>query len=113
MFYIQKCFRGSCLSGTGSVSNQPFCGTALSEDAMSNSVPIGTCGSCQVNPDGGGMNECNIDAEEREECPLSNSCPTLGTPTNPIQLVCCTSGGCAPDGGVDDDLNPTPGANCS
>ena len=77
-----------------------------------NSVPIGTCGSCQVNPAGGGANQCNSAATTRLQCPLSNSCPTLGDPTRPLDLVCCTSGECQPDGGNDGDGNPASGQFC-
>ena len=52
-------------------------------------------------------------ATTRVQCPLTNSCPTLGTPTTPVQLVCCQSGECQADGGVDGSGAPIPGMNCA
>ena len=84
----------------------------MSQAADENSVPIGTCGQCQVNLAGGGTNQCDRASTSREQCPLSNSCPLLG-PNPGLQLVCCKSGECVEDGGEDDDGDPIPGAGCS
>ena len=67
---------------------------------MPNTVPIGTCGSCQVNPaGGGGPSECDSTSTDDDECPLTNSCP--------FTFVCCNTGECETDGG-----SGARGANC-
>ena len=89
---MKKCLGSSCVTGEDANSANPFCGNALSAAAiMDNSVPIGECGPCQINPNGGGgFSKCSNTTNTQQNCPLNTSCP----PDN----VCCDSGVCAMKG---------------
>ena len=87
----QKCFGGSCSFGDDADINTPFCGNALSSVDDLAPVPIGSCGPCQVNPNGGGGGStCDDMSIDRDDCPINTSCPT--------NSVCCASGICALEG---------------
>ena len=68
---------------------EPFCGNDLT--AQASGLAIGVCGSCQVDPRGGGeASQCTSNSTDEVDCPQGTSCPP--------DTVCCATGECATGG---------------
>ena len=88
MIILQKCSGYSCSHGKGADAAKPFCGNSLSANATANKVPVGECGKCQLNADGGGgASICELKANDLINCPADTSCQP--------SKVCCKTGECA------------------
>ena len=81
------------------INKTPFCGN-LASQAGKNKVPVGKCGKCQVEPEGGGEKSRCTKNSNQQECTTPNSCGG--------DQVCCESGEC-----VEKASPPMIGSNCS